>query len=162
MRPSNPDMSSTPLTLTGSCMALNFLLCAILSSGFEWGAELSFPSPESTIAGVMNSMAQFGGWPPLRSCSSPQLTSVCHKPTVPILTGRAAGGIALIHSLETIIASWGFVVGNAVQAGTLLLASLCFVMVSGDLRRQASMACRLDVAPTAAPQFTPQPQSSTR
>jgi len=41
--------------------ALGFLLCAVTSAGFEWGAELSFPAPESTVAGVLNVAAQIGG-----------------------------------------------------------------------------------------------------
>ena len=41
--------------------AMGFLLCAALSAGFEWGVELSFPIPESTVAGVLNVFAQLGG-----------------------------------------------------------------------------------------------------
>ena len=41
--------------------AMGFLLCAGLSAGFEWGVELSFPIPESTVAGVLNVFAQLGG-----------------------------------------------------------------------------------------------------
>jgi len=41
--------------------ALGFLLCAATSAGFEWGAELSYPAAESTVAGLLNTAAQLGG-----------------------------------------------------------------------------------------------------
>ena len=41
--------------------ALGFGLGAILSTGFEWGVEITYPMSESTVAGMLNSWGQIWG-----------------------------------------------------------------------------------------------------
>lgn len=53
-----PDAYAGVLVLS---MALIFCLCGHLTAGFELGVELSFPTPESTVAGVLNCFAQVTG-----------------------------------------------------------------------------------------------------
>ena len=102
-------MASAFAPLVALVVALGFLLCALLSSGFEWGVELSFPISESTVAGVLNVFGQLGG--------------------IALIYGLEA----YVREPAECVA------GNALQAGALALAAGLFALIRDEQKRQAAL-----------------------
>ena len=105
-------MASAFAPLVALVVALGFLLCALLSSGFEWGVELSFPISESTVAGVLNVFGQLGG--------------------IALIYGLEA----------YVRAPAECVAGNGLQAAALALAAGLFALIRDEQKRQAALGGR--------------------
>lgn len=104
----NDQTGSTLVWLVSVCAILGFLLGAILTAGFEWGVELTFGP------GISESTAAgvLNAW-------------------------AQVGGVILIYGLEYALDVVDSFYGCAILVGALVIASVFYLCIFGELKRQA-------------------------
>lgn len=118
------EVQSIPLLFAVSAL-LGFFMTGYLPIGFEFAAEVSFPQPEGTSAGLLNASAQV------------RVTVHCTKnPTNPFLPHIQIFGIIFTFGSSPIIESYGHLYANIFFIGALLVGAILTALVKSDLRRQ--------------------------
>lgn len=114
-------------------ITLGFFMTGYLPLGFEFAAEITYPHPANTPAGLLNLFAQVSSGIVLRTYNRAEKLTINRFP-------RQIFGLALTYASSLMVDEYGDLWANAFLTTCLAVGLVLTIFIKADLKRQKAVA----------------------